>query len=190
MWLRDFLPKDFPQSRIMTYGYNANVFTNTSTAKIADFRQALLLSLERVRRTEEEKARPILFIAHSLGGIVLKAALTISIRGLEPILPRTCGIVFLGTPHCGSDSAKLAGVLVDIGTIAKRSTMMSSFRNDLIKSLKSNSPEFADISERFAQASFPKGFSIISCHEMKETRPPGRLVSAPHPMRYLFSVDS
>jgi hypothetical protein len=53
MWLRDLLPKDFPHSRIMIYGYNANVFTNTSTAKIADFRQALLTSLERMRRTAE-----------------------------------------------------------------------------------------------------------------------------------------
>jgi hypothetical protein len=107
--------------------------------------------------------------------------LTISIRGLEPLLPQTCGIIFLGTPHCGSDAAKLGGVLADIGSIAKRTTMLGSLRSDLIKSLRSNSPEFADISERFQQALFAKSFSILSCYEMRETKPLGRLVSVLYP---------
>ena len=82
----------------------------------------------------------------------------------------------MGTPHCGSDAAKLGGVLADTGTVVKKSVFLSGFRGDLIKILRSNSPEFADISERFQQAAFPRGFSILSCYEMKETSPVGRLV--------------
>lgn len=49
MWPRDFLKHNFPQSRIMTYGYNANVFKETSLAVREDFKNALLASLSALR---------------------------------------------------------------------------------------------------------------------------------------------
>lgn len=73
MWLRDLLPNDLPNSRIMTFGYNANVLDNTATGTLADFRQSFLSSLSAMRNSQRERLRPVLFIAHSLGGIVLKS---------------------------------------------------------------------------------------------------------------------
>lgn len=48
-WLEDFLPKDLPNTRVFTYGYNANVVSSKSIAEIDDWAKTLLkdLSLER-----------------------------------------------------------------------------------------------------------------------------------------------
>lgn len=56
---------------------------------------------------------PIVFITHSLGGLVTKALLrTIKdqehLSYVDPILSKTVGIVFFGTPHQGSFFATLA----------------------------------------------------------------------------------
>jgi hypothetical protein len=44
-WLRDFLPEQIPDARIMTFGYNADVAFGQSTAEIADHAKSLLASL-------------------------------------------------------------------------------------------------------------------------------------------------
>ena len=48
-WLEDLLPKEIPNARIWTYGYNANVKSSKSIADIDGWARALLneLDLER-----------------------------------------------------------------------------------------------------------------------------------------------
>jgi hypothetical protein len=63
--------------------------------------------LEAARRVES--SRPLLFIGHSLGGIVIKEALRRSYscgkyqRHLHSIYEFTTGIIFFGTPHASTD---------------------------------------------------------------------------------------
>lgn len=71
MWLRDFLPHQFDRARIMTYGYNSRVIGNASTTTIREFAEQLLETLASHRSHGDEK-RPLIFICHSLGGIVVK----------------------------------------------------------------------------------------------------------------------
>lgn len=71
-WPKDFLPYDIPEARIMTFGYNANVAFGNTTADIVDHAKDLLGSLIDKREEKDERPRPIVFIAHSLGGIVVK----------------------------------------------------------------------------------------------------------------------
>ncbi len=56
----------------MTFGYNADAAFGNTTADIVDHARDLLSSLIDKREEDEEKQRPIIFIAHSLGGIVVK----------------------------------------------------------------------------------------------------------------------
>ena len=72
LWLRDFLPENVPYTRIMTYGYDSVVAFSRSVAEIEDYASDLLDRLDGERRTAQEKARPIVFIAHNLGGIIVK----------------------------------------------------------------------------------------------------------------------
>lgn len=73
MWLRDFLPEHVPSARIMTYGYDSRLLLNTdSTASIREFSQNFLEALSTVRVGDTRQ--PIIFIGHSLGGLVIKQA--------------------------------------------------------------------------------------------------------------------
>jgi len=73
-WLKDpeFLPKDIPNARIQSFGYNSVSYFSTSNANVRDFASELLASIKSSRRDPVEKKRPIVFICHSLGGIVFK----------------------------------------------------------------------------------------------------------------------
>lgn len=110
-WPRDLLPLTAPDARVLTYGYDTHIRhwlgspVNKST--VYDIAWDFLVSLESSRRTEP--TRPLLFIAHSLGGIVVKEALRRS-RGCEhyqeylhSIFESTTGVIFFGTPHSGAD---------------------------------------------------------------------------------------
>jgi hypothetical protein len=73
-WLKDpeFIRKDIPNARIQSFGYNSISYFSTSNANVRDFASELLASIKSSRRNPAEKKRPIVFICHSLGGIVFK----------------------------------------------------------------------------------------------------------------------
>ncbi|RSL80949.1 hypothetical protein CEP52_017301, partial [Fusarium oligoseptatum] len=70
MWLRDFLSKDLPCCRTMIYGYNSRLSSH-GIDTIMDYGRELMEELKKVRNTEELRQRPLFFIAHSFGGIIL-----------------------------------------------------------------------------------------------------------------------
>lgn len=70
MWLEDFLPNKLPRARTMLFGYKSNVSIESSSAGVREQAQNLLIQLGLERKTCE--CRPILYIFHSLGGIVVK----------------------------------------------------------------------------------------------------------------------
>jgi hypothetical protein len=76
VWLRDFLPGQLRQAdvraRIMSFGYNANTTFTKAVGGISDQAMMLLDRLEGRRMRKDEQQRPILFLAHSLGGLVVK----------------------------------------------------------------------------------------------------------------------
>lgn len=71
-WPGDLLPKDCPNARILTYGYDTKItkYTSGSTSKNSVFSHSkdFLFALGR----SHPKDRPLIFLAHSLGGIVVK----------------------------------------------------------------------------------------------------------------------
>jgi len=108
-WPRDLVSITAPNARVLTYGYDTYVRhrlgSAVSKSTLYDIAWDFLVSLETERRLEPK--RPLLFIAHSLGGIVVKEALRRS-RGCEMyhlrgICESTSGIFFFGTPHGGAD---------------------------------------------------------------------------------------
>ena len=121
-WPEDLLPTNFPNTRIATYGYDSQVtrFFNgaSSQTNILDHGRSLLSALEANRRGDPQ--RPIIFIVHSLGGLILKDALRRSWQAqshdkdLRKIYEATTAVVFMGTPHRGSQYASWALILRNI----------------------------------------------------------------------------
>lgn len=52
MWLRDFLPENVPNARILTYGYDSTLLNNNSNASILEFSQNFLEALKAARTGE------------------------------------------------------------------------------------------------------------------------------------------
>jgi hypothetical protein len=73
-WPQDLLPESFPNLRVFTYGYDSHVthwFKGPAMQlDILDYGESLLTGL--VARRRENPERPIIFVVHSLGGLVLK----------------------------------------------------------------------------------------------------------------------
>lgn len=76
LWLKDFLPSQLNEagikSRIVSYGYDSNTVFTKAVTDIDDAAAMLLDRLDGERQSDSEKTRPLVFIAHSLGGIVTK----------------------------------------------------------------------------------------------------------------------
>ncbi|PCG88093.1 hypothetical protein PENOC_112530 [Penicillium occitanis (nom. inval.)] len=70
MWLRDFLSKDLPQCRTMIYGYNSKLSSH-GVDTILDYGRELMEEIKKIRNIKELQQRPLFFIAHSFGGIIL-----------------------------------------------------------------------------------------------------------------------
>ncbi|KAF8509768.1 hypothetical protein BU17DRAFT_55925 [Hysterangium stoloniferum] len=110
LWLRDLLPKSIPNARILTYGYDARTHgKNRSQQMLYDLSTNFMAKLSNFR-VYTKTNRPLIFVAHSFGGIMLKNALIQAhldgdehLSHHKAIASFTYGIIYLGTPHQGID---------------------------------------------------------------------------------------
>lgn len=81
-WPQVFLPKEpeiCDNARISTFGYNSSVFKGSgrTTISILDFAKGLLFDLkyasDDVGKNLDVGAKPIIFVVHSMGGLIVKA---------------------------------------------------------------------------------------------------------------------
>ncbi|KAH7144677.1 hypothetical protein DER46DRAFT_672302 [Fusarium sp. MPI-SDFR-AT-0072] len=105
-WARDFLPKDLPSARIFTYHYLSTAFCDGQG--ITQAADKLLNKLKNLQADNIERSRSIVFICHSVGGLILQCALNKALdnrddTALNEIIKATQGIIFLGTPHPTSE---------------------------------------------------------------------------------------
>lgn len=75
MWLRDFLPRDIPQARILLYGYDSRIVNSQSRSILADFSSNFIVKFNAMRAQSHSENRPVIFIGHSLGCLMIKEVL-------------------------------------------------------------------------------------------------------------------
>ncbi|PVF97062.1 hypothetical protein CPB86DRAFT_707945 [Serendipita vermifera] len=152
MWLQDFLPDDIPNARILTYGHGADTHSRTylPTQRLLHFAEGFVEDLLRERRSDTE--RPIIFLAHSLGGIILKKALTLCNipdynSDRRQIKVSTYGILFFGTPHSGANRVGLAR------SVGKLLSVYMFTDDSMLNDLDHNSNQLENIQTFYLDAS-------------------------------------
>lgn len=170
-WPKKLLPDVIPNTRILTWGYDADVdgfFSSASQNHISQHANNLLSDLTDLRRVPRCEEVPIIFVAHSLGGIVVKAALNQSSSVVDTRLNKvaqlTYGVIFLGTPHRGSSSASLGSLAHGLSRIALRRPNLR-----LIRALKKNSEILDVIGSEFSHTMLKHTIRLRSFREEKAT---------------------
>jgi len=124
-----------------------------------------LVSLEAEHRSQP--SRPLIFIAHSLGGIVVKEALRRSHSfqmhqsHLHEIYNSTKAVTFFGTPHGGADPRGL------IHLIAEKVAQVAGFsiNKQLVDTLLPTSERLRELRDEFSPMARQKGWIIYSFQE-------------------------
>jgi len=177
-WLKDngLLPSNLKQARILTFGYNAAVTAflgKTSSDRILQHAQTLIAELVADRELEDAAQRPIIFVCHSLGGIIVKRALAYSssrtsklVQHLHSIFVSTYGILFLGTPHNGSSKAGLASIGSRMISALAPSRVIDT-ESQLADALYQGSEVLQNITDMFAP--LMKNFRIYFFWEQEKT---------------------
>ena len=165
-WPGLWLPKDLKigQARLLTFGYDSSLTGPKSVLNILGFARSLLFEMRHSRGDSIESLRigdaPIIFVAHSMGGLVVKKAILMAQNdnNYRDLAQAMSGIVFLSTPHRGSDLANTLNLMLRLFFQPERS---------FIKELGPGSSAIEDINEQFRHVA--QNLSIISFHESQST---------------------
>ena len=112
-WPKSWLPADFGNCRILAVNYQtflSNWNWNSSCGRAYTLKEQSV-QLAQELRSAHVGERPIVYITHSQGGLLLKEMLVqiaeseMHQNGEQKLLDRTKGIVFYSTPHKGSEMA-------------------------------------------------------------------------------------
>lgn len=168
MWLESILPDKIPYARIMTFGYSSTVAFSSSAAQLEDKSIELINRLTMKRASVENgSTRPIIFVCHSLGGILVKKALILahersSDTHYRNILDNTKAIAFLGVPHRGADAAWWFGFAAS----SLQGATLGMTHTALVKDLQKASPTLATISKQFVDRG--KSLKIYTFYETRK----------------------
>ncbi|CAN9414990.1 unnamed protein product [Alternaria alternata] len=149
-WAKTLLPSKIPNARILTFGYDAYVSDwggMVSKKRIGNHAMNLLSGVASYREEDDTDNRPIIFICHSLGGLVCEDALATAQQRPEAHIKRVLdccrGIVFLGTPHHGSGLAHWAE------SLAKAIGVLKQTNAEILAVLKGDSEVLERIQGNF-----------------------------------------
>jgi hypothetical protein len=158
-WLQDFLPKAIKVARVLTYGYEASAssFYSAGAAEtIQKHAHTLVASLQADRSIEGCDHRPIIFVCHGLGGVLVKKALAYSasrtsaqVVHLYTIFVSTYAILFFGTPHNRMSSARWLA-MESKQTSGLRALVQTGSRSDSALGESSDSEALELITDQFA----------------------------------------
>lgn len=155
MWLRDQLPVDIESVRVLTYGYDTKLSQSHSFQTIDDIALFFILKLSTIRPAGHSR-KPLIFFAHSLGGIVLKSAL-LHLAGSgdyeRSLLQDVSAIIFFGVPSSGMHTLHLLSMVEGQPNLR------------LIESLSKDSEYLSDLNNKLSGISLYRRIRLVSAYE-------------------------
>lgn len=173
VWLRDRLPKDVPAIRPIIYGYDTQLVKSESVQTIDDLAGSFIARLKSIGRALL-LAKPLIIIAHSLGGILLRNALIqMASSGDEEafILKSIKMIIFFGVPSRGMQMSHLQ-------------PMVEGQPNQhLVNLLSPDSDHLLSLSQQSSNIAILHRIRLVSAYETKRSRT--TQVYSPHATSFL-----
>lgn len=113
IWPKEWLAQDLKDlgtaPRILTLGYDAGMVTWTCPWPALPLPERAKIMLENLEKAQIGSTRPVVFITHSMGGLLVKEMLVLAAEGgKNHVIKNTAGIVFIAVPHAGGNIGKRA----------------------------------------------------------------------------------
>ncbi|KAH7409913.1 ankyrin repeat-containing domain protein [Phaeosphaeria sp. MPI-PUGE-AT-0046c] len=168
-WLRDtsMLARKIPDARISIFNYSNEGFEKGPiNQRLESMARKLLQGLDRMRDINNTRT-PIIFVCHSMGGIVLEKTLLLARAGQDEyplVYPYVAGSVFLGTPfHRVTEPraqilAEMAETLMGTGTMS-----------DIVEFLARDEKVLRDLHNQFALLVTETQIRLYCFFEKQET---------------------
>lgn len=155
-WPGEWLSSDFPRARMFTLKYKTNL-TQWSGASLPLQEVSSMLLDKLVAAGIGD--RPVVFVTHSMGGLVVKQMLyKAQTENIDKLVKNTVGVVFYSCPHFGS---KLADMPWRMGLVFRPAPTIGE--------LRSGSPRLVELND-FLRHLHKKGLlEVLSFCETKVT---------------------
>lgn len=160
-WARSGIRQEANTARVLTYDHG-DITPKSNLKTLADN----LLSCICTETARKIASRPLFFICHSIGGLVVKMALTQASRSpkYRSILEDCYGVTFFATPHRGSSYLSIS----DFGTSIQQLLHLSAPLTPRQRAeLKLDHPPLLKIDDDFKQLS--SEFQVWSFHETEDS---------------------
>ncbi|MBP2159330.1 MULTISPECIES: ABC-three component system protein [Asticcacaulis] len=154
-----WIAADFPECNVYSIGYNSALFIDLIKGDGASLNDQASMMLDRLV-SREKFERPVVFICHSLGGLIVKQLIRSS-EGATNAKKRTIcdcvkGIAFIATPHQG---AQLASIVNAIGGVVT---------SKALKNLQYASDPLLDLGSWFSGYAVKKKIPISGYYETQK----------------------
>ncbi|VUC31189.1 unnamed protein product [Clonostachys rosea] len=159
MWIRDSFPARLPGVRFILYGYDSRLAGSKSFQVIPDLALSLINQL-RAGAWGSQSSKSLLFLAHSLGGVILKQAMVMLAGGGEVerhIISGIKGGAFFGVPSMGMEVSDIFQML---GEQPNRA---------LIDNLSDQSDYIPALEKQFEGISHVRDMVLIWAYETEQT---------------------
>lgn len=159
-WVQ-WIAEDFPTLNVYSAGYDSSVLSGILSGEGATFRDQAAMLLDRLVN-RKSAGRPVFFVTHSLGGLVVKQTLRRSEgAGRERqrrVSRESLGAAFIATPHQGADFAKCIRAVLKI------------FLSAVAKELEHGSESLTELGQWFSQWAARQGIRVECYYETLETK--------------------
>ncbi|XP_028744457.1 protein SERAC1 isoform X2 [Peromyscus leucopus] len=160
-WPKTWLAKDCPALRIISVEYDTSLSDWRARCpkerKSIAFRSNELLSKLRAAGVGD---RPMIWISHSMGGLLVKKMLLEAAKKpeLDAMINNTRGIIFYSVPHHGSHLAEYS--------VSVRYLLFPSLE---VKELSKDSPALKTLQDDFVEFAKDKNFQVLNFVETQPT---------------------
>ncbi|XP_077075649.1 protein SERAC1 [Siphateles boraxobius] len=162
-WPKSWLAEDCPNLRILSVEYDTHLSDWKAKCPAENQRKSLAYrSQELLRKLKDAGVgdRPVVWVAHSMGGLLVKKILLDASKDpdLSALIKNTKGILFYSVPHHGTF---MAGYSVNVRYLL--------FPSIEVKELCRDSPALRDLHENFRRIAKDQEYKVLSFAETLPT---------------------